>query len=62
MQYAKFLAAVAAAMLTGIVAALSDNVVTSAEWLQIIVAGAGAVGVYAIPNKPRQDSPVRDRP
>lgn len=49
-QYTKSLAFVVVAVLTAIVAALSDNVITTAELVQAVVAGAGAVAVYIVPN------------
>lgn len=47
----KFLVAVVTAL--GILAtALSDDIVTKVEWIQIAIAGIGALGVYQISNDP----------
>lgn len=46
----KFLVALVAAL--GILAtALSDKVVTSSEWVSIVIAFLGSLGVYSISNK-----------
>ena len=45
----KFLIAIAAAIGV-LIAALSDNLVTTTEWLQVILGFLGGIGVYAIPN------------
>lgn len=50
--YAKFIVAALVAALTALYAALSDDVVTTSEWVAIVLAGLGAVGVWAVPNKP----------
>lgn len=45
----KFLVALTAAL--GVLAfALGDNVVTTSEWLQVLVAFLGAAGVYLVAN------------
>lgn len=50
----KFLVALAAA--TGVlVVALSDDSVSASEWLQILLAFAGALGVYATTNEPTKE-------
>lgn len=35
------------------VTATADNVVTTSEWLAMAAAALGALGVYAVPNKPK---------
>lgn len=50
-KYTKAVLAVITAILTFFVTAVTDGVST-AEWLQVLVIAAGAVGVYAVPNKP----------
>lgn len=51
-RYAKTLAAVVAAGLAGLFAVLSDDVVTPREWVFVAIQAVGALGVYAIPNRP----------
>jgi hypothetical protein len=51
-QYAKLFAMVAVTMATTAVAALSDNQITTHEWINIASAGAGACGVFVAPNVP----------
>jgi hypothetical protein len=51
MKIAKFLVAAATAALVALGAALTDNAVTTGEWVAIALAGLGALGVYVIPNK-----------
>lgn len=46
----KFVLAFLGAILTLLVNVISDGV-TLSEWLQLVVAGLGAVGVYAVPNR-----------
>lgn len=48
-RYTKFFLAVLTAGLTAAASAIVGGV-TTVEWLQIIVAAAGAVGVWAVPN------------
>lgn len=46
-------ALVAAVVPAGVLAvALSDNVITSSEWIQIAIALAGVVGVHQVKNDP----------
>jgi hypothetical protein len=52
MKIAKFLVAAATAALVAVGAAITDDVITTAEWVAIALAGLGAVGVYVVPNKP----------
>jgi len=47
--YTKAILAVLAAGLTVLVSAIIGGI-DSVEWIQIILAAAGAVGVYAVPN------------
>jgi hypothetical protein len=46
----KFVLAVITAVLTFFTTAVADGVTTS-EWLQVLIIAAGALGVYAVPNK-----------
>lgn len=50
-RYTKSILAVLAAVLTFFVTAVTDGI-SSAEWLQVAVIALGAVGIYAVPNKP----------
>lgn len=52
MSYAKFVAAVVATVLSGLVAAMSDNVISGGEWINIAIAAVGACGIFASPNVP----------
>jgi hypothetical protein len=52
MKIAKFLVAAATAALVAVGAAITDDVITTAEWVAIALAALGAVGVYVVPNKP----------
>lgn len=49
---AKAVVAVLMAVLTLAVNLIADGV-TISEWLQLVMAALGAIGVYAIPNTPR---------
>lgn len=51
-KYAKMIAAVVAAVLTALVAVLTDNVVTDLEWINVAIAGTTAAAVFAAPNVP----------
>jgi hypothetical protein len=51
-RYAKALIAVIAAAATAVIAVLSDNTVTHAEWLQIAIAATTAVMVWLAANVP----------
>ena len=53
-KYSKGIVAFLAAAATVAVAAISDNTITPAEWLGIVLAGLGAVGVVVVPNKPAE--------
>lgn len=50
--YSKALAALAGAVAVTLAAATSDDVVTSAEVAQLVVAALTAFGVYLVPNAP----------
>ena len=50
--YRKSLAALAGAVITVLAAALTDDVITSAEFAQIAVAALTAFGAYLVPNAP----------
>ena len=52
MQYAKFALAVIATVLTGMVGAYTDGVITNVEWINVAIVGVGACGVFAAPNVP----------
>lgn len=52
MNYAKFVLAVVATVLTAIVGAYTDGVVTNVEWINVAIAGVGACAVFAAPNVP----------
>lgn len=51
-SYSKMLAMVAATVAAAAVAALSDNTITTKEWINLAVAGVGAAAVFAGPNVP----------
>lgn len=59
-RYAKTVVAVLIAALTVLASAITDDVITNAEKVNIILAALGAVGVYAIPNTPPKGEPARD--
>lgn len=50
-RYSKAILAALAAVLTFLVSAVAGGV-SPAEWLQILVVALGALGVYAVPNRP----------
>jgi flavoprotein len=50
-RYAKFIVAAAIAALTVLASAITDGHITNGEWVQIALAGLGAVGVFVVPNK-----------
>jgi hypothetical protein len=52
MAYAKSLLAVIVTAITAIVAAMTDNVITDVEWINVGLAAAGAAAVFAAPNVP----------
>jgi hypothetical protein len=52
MAYAKSLLAVLVTAITAIVAAMTDNVITDVEWINVGLAAAGAAAVFAAPNVP----------
>jgi len=60
-RYAKSIVAAAVAGLTVLAAALTDDTITTAEWVQIAVAVLGAIGVYAVPNRPPAGEPADPR-
>jgi 2-keto-3-deoxy-6-phosphogluconate aldolase len=52
-NYAKLGAAVVATILSAIIAALTgDAVISSTEWINIAIAGVGALAVFSAPNVP----------
>lgn len=53
-RYAKLIAAVVSAVAVVVAAALTDGGISTAEIVQMIVAGLGAAGVGALPNGPRE--------
>lgn len=56
-SYAKLVASAVAAVAVVLLSALTDGAITSAEIIQMILAGAAAVGVGAIPNGTSADRP-----
>lgn len=53
MQYAKALMAVLATIVSAVIAALTgDNHIGDVEWINIAIAGAAALSVFAAPNVP----------
>ena len=50
--YRKFLTALFGAVIVTLVAATSDDKLTSAEIAQVVLAGLGTFGVYVLPNAP----------
>jgi hypothetical protein len=52
MKYAKFALAVVATVLTGLVGAYTDGVITNVEWINVAIMGVGACAVFASPNVP----------
>ena len=51
-QYAKWIAAAVGTVLSAAIAALTDNVVTDVEWINIAIAGVGSLAVFTAPNVP----------
>ncbi len=51
MKYAKFIVAALAAGLVAAQTAITDGTITTAEWVTIVLAALGALGVWLIPNK-----------
>lgn len=51
--YAKFFVAVLGALATAVSAAVTDETITSSEWVIILLAGLTAAGVYLYPNRDR---------
>lgn len=51
-KYAKTIVAALTAALVALGAALTDDTVTTAEWVTIGLAAVGALGVFLVPNKP----------
>lgn len=52
MRYAKFAIAALAAGLTAVAAAITDGSISPQEWVAIVLAAVGALGVYLVPNSP----------
>lgn len=55
--YRKTIAALVGAVLTWCAAALSDNAVTTMEWIALGIAVATALGVYGTPNEAEATKP-----
>jgi hypothetical protein len=55
-SYAKFIVAAVVAGGTALTVALGDNVLTATEGITVVLAVLGALGVYAVPNAPKNDS------
>lgn len=51
--FTKSVLAVLTAVLTLLASFITDNTVTGSEWLQLLLAGLGALGVYAAPYTPQ---------
>lgn len=58
-RYAKAIVAALVPILLAVQAALSDNAITQSEWVAILLAALGAVGVWAAPNRPPVGEPAR---
>jgi hypothetical protein len=54
--YMKTVVAVLIAGLTVAASAITDDTITSAEWVQVGLACLGALGVYLVPNKQPVDA------
>lgn len=53
MNYGKSIAALVATLLSAILASLAgDQMISSAEWVNVAIAGVGAAAVFAAPNVP----------
>ena len=61
-RYGKFLVSVAAGAAGAAVMYLSDDKITTTEWLLIVLAGLGAVGVVATPNAPKKPASTEQSP
>lgn len=51
-RYAKLAATVVATVLSALVAAMTDGVVTNTEWINVAILAVGSAGVFAAPNVP----------
>lgn len=51
-KYLKFILAIVATVLTGLVAAYTDGHISNTEWINVAIAGVGAAAVFAAPNVP----------
>jgi hypothetical protein len=49
---AKYIAALVGTVLSAVVGALTDNVITDTEWINVAIAGVGALSVFTAPNIP----------
>jgi len=56
MRVAKFIVAAVAAGVLALQVALSDNAITSTKAVTVALAVLGALGVYAVPNSPPDES------
>lgn len=52
MKYTKSIVAVLAAILVALVAATTDNTVTTTEWINVAIAATTAAAVFTAPNVP----------
>lgn len=52
MRYAKLAVAVLGAAVTMLGVALTDDTITTGEWIAVASAALAAVGVYLVPNRP----------
>lgn len=55
-KYAKTIVATVIAVAYAVQAALSDEAISSSEWVGIGLAALTALGVWAVPNKPVEPS------
>src|SRR4051812_5600388 len=51
-RYVKYVAALVGTVLSALVGALTDNVITDTEWINVAIAGVGALAVFTAPNIP----------
>lgn len=61
-KYKKFIVAALTAGGVALASALTDDKVTTAEWVTIGLAALGALGVYAVPNAPAEVKPPATDP
>jgi hypothetical protein len=57
MRYAKFIVAALTAGLIALQTAITDDRITTSEWVTIALAVLGAIGVVIVPNKTDAEQP-----